>query len=109
MKISQAFRFEAAHRLPNVPPSHRCSRLHGHSYRIEVQLDGPVDPVTGFVADFFDMEASFADIMQALDHQCLNDVASSESDGRKHRGVDLGALETEAQISGFRAGLRDRR
>jgi 6-pyruvoyltetrahydropterin/6-carboxytetrahydropterin synthase len=75
MKISQAFRFEAAHRLPNVPPSHRCSRLHGHSYRIEIQLDGPVDPVTGFVADFFDMEAGFADIMQALDHQCLNDVA----------------------------------
>ena len=79
MKISQAFRFEAAHRLPNVPPSHRCSRLHGHSYRIEVQLDGPVDPVTGFVADFFDMEASFAEITHALDHQCLNDVAGLEN------------------------------
>ena len=79
MKISQAFKFEAAHRLPNVAPSHRCSRLHGHSYRIEVQLDGPIDPVTGFVADFFDMEASFADIMQALDHQCLNDVEGLEN------------------------------
>jgi 6-pyruvoyltetrahydropterin/6-carboxytetrahydropterin synthase len=79
MKISQAFKFEAAHRLPNVPPTHRCSRLHGHSYRIEVQLDGPVDPVTGFVADFFDMEASFADIMQALDHHCLNEVAGLEN------------------------------
>ena len=79
MKISQAFTFEAAHRLPNVPPTHRCSRLHGHSYRIEVQLDGLVDPVTGFVADFFDMEASFADIMGTLDHQCLNDVAGLEN------------------------------
>ena len=79
MKISQAFKFEAAHRLPNVPPSHRCSRLHGHSYRIEVQLDGPVDAATGFVADFFDLEASFSDIMQALDHQCLNEVAGLEN------------------------------
>jgi 6-pyruvoyltetrahydropterin/6-carboxytetrahydropterin synthase len=79
MKISQAFKFEAAHRLPNVPPSHRCSRLHGHSYRVEVQLDGPVEPATGFVADFFDLEASFADIMQALDHQCLNEVAGLEN------------------------------
>ncbi|HLJ00667.1 MAG TPA: 6-carboxytetrahydropterin synthase QueD [Bradyrhizobium sp.] len=79
MKISQAFRFEAAHRLPNVPPTHRCSRLHGHSYRVEVQLEGPVDPVTGFVADFFDMEDSFAEIMQALDHRCLNDVAGLEN------------------------------
>jgi 6-pyruvoyltetrahydropterin/6-carboxytetrahydropterin synthase len=79
MKISQAFKFEAAHRLPNVPPTHRCSRLHGHSYRIEVQLDGPVDPVTGFVADFFDIEEAFASIMKALDHQCLNDVAGLEN------------------------------
>ena len=51
MKISQAFRFEAAHRLPNVPETHRCRRLHGHSYRVEVQLEGPVDPHTGEIGD----------------------------------------------------------
>jgi 6-pyruvoyltetrahydropterin/6-carboxytetrahydropterin synthase len=79
MKISQAFKFEAAHRLPNVPPSHRCSRLHGHSYRVEVQLDGPVDPVTGFVVDFFDLEESFTNIMDALDHRCLNEVDGLEN------------------------------
>lgn len=79
MKISQAFKFEAAHRLPNVPATHRCSRLHGHSYRVEVQLDGPVDLRTGFVVDFFDIESSFADIMGALDHRCLNEVAGLEN------------------------------
>ncbi|GMO12309.1 MULTISPECIES: 6-carboxytetrahydropterin synthase QueD [Bradyrhizobium] len=79
MKISQAFKFEAAHRLPNVPETHRCRRLHGHSYRVEVQLDGPVDPHTGFVADFFDIEKSFADIMGALDHHCLNEVEGLEN------------------------------
>jgi 6-pyruvoyltetrahydropterin/6-carboxytetrahydropterin synthase len=79
MRISQAFKFEAAHRLPNVPETHRCRRLHGHSYRVEVQLDGPVDPHTGFVADFFDIENSFADIMGALDHHCLNEVKGLEN------------------------------
>lgn len=79
MKISQAFKFEAAHRLPNVPATHRCSRLHGHSYKVEVGLDGPVDPVTGFVVDFFDLEEAFANIMNALDHRCLNDVEGLEN------------------------------
>ncbi|UVO30592.1 6-carboxytetrahydropterin synthase QueD [Bradyrhizobium arachidis] len=74
MRISQAFRFEAAHCLPNVPATHKCSRIHGHSYRIEVQLDGPVDPVTGFVIDFSDLEESLVEIVNALDHRYLNEV-----------------------------------
>ena len=79
MKISQAFKFEAAHRLPNVPETHRCRRLHGHSYRVEVRLQGPVDPHTGFVVDFFELEAAFAGVTDALDHRCLNDVAGLEN------------------------------
>ncbi|MGC9952856.1 MAG: 6-carboxytetrahydropterin synthase QueD [Rhizomicrobium sp.] len=74
MKIVQAFNFEAAHSLPNVPPSHRCHRLHGHSYRVELKLEGPVDPVTGFVVDFFDIEKAFAPLLARLDHQYLNEV-----------------------------------
>ena len=79
MKISQAFRFEAALRLPGVPETHRCRRLHGHSYRVEIQMDGPVDPRTGFVVDFFDIEEGFADIVDVLDHRCLNDVEGLEN------------------------------
>ena len=79
MKISQAFTFEAAHHLPKVPPSHRCRRLHGHSYRVEIHLEGPVDPETGFLADFFDIEAAFQPILADLDHFCLNDVAGLEN------------------------------
>ncbi|MFO1128876.1 MAG: 6-carboxytetrahydropterin synthase QueD [Rhodospirillales bacterium] len=74
MRITQAFRFEAAHRLPGVPATHRCHRLHGHSYRVELTLEGPVDPVSGFVVDFFAVEAAFQPLLARLDHWLLNEV-----------------------------------
>jgi 6-pyruvoyltetrahydropterin/6-carboxytetrahydropterin synthase len=79
VKISQAFRFEAAHLLPNVAAGHRCSRLHGHSYRVELRLEGPVDPVTGFVADFFAIEAACNPLLERLDHRYLNDIEGLEN------------------------------
>jgi 6-pyruvoyltetrahydropterin/6-carboxytetrahydropterin synthase len=74
MKITQAFTFEAAHRLPNVPVTHRCFRMHGHSYRVELRLEGPVDLETGFVVDFFDVEHAFKPLLEQLDHHCLNEI-----------------------------------
>lgn len=79
MKITQAFTFEAAHRLPKVPQTHRCHRMHGHSYRIEVTLEGPVDPETGFVIDFFDVEDAFGPLLKRLDHYCLNEIEGLEN------------------------------
>lgn len=79
MKITQAFTFEAAHRLPKVPATHRCHNMHGHSYRIEVTVAGAVDPATGFVVDFFDIEAAFVPLLRQLDHHCLNDIAGLEN------------------------------
>lgn len=79
MKIAQAFRFEAAHRLPGVPPQHRCHALHGHSYRIELHLEGPVDPVTGFVIDFFEVERVFQPLLRTLDHHYLNEISGLEN------------------------------
>lgn len=79
MKISQAFKFEAAHRLPAVPETHRCHRMHGHSYRFELVLDGLVDARTGFVVDFFDIETAVGPLLRNLDHHCLNDVQGLEN------------------------------
>lgn len=84
MKIVQAFTFEAAHRLPNVPQTHRCYRMHGHSYRVELKLEGPVDAHTGFVADFFDVEAAFGPILKELDHYTLNDIEGLENPTAEH-------------------------
>jgi 6-pyruvoyltetrahydropterin/6-carboxytetrahydropterin synthase len=79
MKITQAFTFEAAHFLPRVAATHRCRRMHGHSYRVELRLRGAVDPVTGFVADFFAIEAIFAPVLARLDHHCLNEIEGLEN------------------------------
>jgi len=74
MEIFREFTFEAAHRLPHVPGDHKCSRLHGHSYRVEVHVHGEVDPATGWVMDFADIKAAFQPILDQLDHYYLNEV-----------------------------------
>jgi 6-pyruvoyltetrahydropterin/6-carboxytetrahydropterin synthase len=79
MKITQAFTFEAAHRLPNVPTTHRCYQMHGHSYGVGLELEGTIDPVTGFVVDFFDIENAFAPLLARLDHHCLNELEGLEN------------------------------
>ena len=71
--------FEAAHRLPNVPPGHKCSNLHGHSYRCEVAIVGDVDPVTGWFVDFADIAAAFAKVHKKVDHRYLNEVVGLEN------------------------------
>ena len=79
MDISKTFRIEAAHRLPNVPPGHKCARLHGHSFAIEVHVKGPVDPELGWVMDFADMKAAFAPLFERIDHRYLNEVSGLEN------------------------------
>lgn len=69
------FTFEAAHRLPNVPAGHKCARLHGHSFAVEVHVSGELDPELGWVLDFADLKAAWAPLDQALDHYYLNDIA----------------------------------
>ena len=74
MKIFRAFTIEAAHRLPNVPAGHKCARLHGHSFRIELHLSGPVDAHSGWVMDFADVKQAFQPIYDRLDHHYLNEI-----------------------------------
>ncbi|HEX3541207.1 MAG TPA: 6-carboxytetrahydropterin synthase QueD [Acidimicrobiales bacterium] len=74
MDVFREFGFEAAHRLPHVPEGHKCARLHGHSFRVEVHVQGDVDPSTGMVIDFAEIKAAFAPLHDQLDHRYLNEV-----------------------------------
>jgi 6-pyruvoyltetrahydropterin/6-carboxytetrahydropterin synthase len=79
MEIFKEISFEAAHRLPNVPAGHKCERLHGHSFRVEIHLRGPVDPQAGWVLDFGDIKKAFAPIYDQLDHRYLNEIDGLEN------------------------------
>lgn len=79
MDVFRDFTFEAAHRLPNLPDGHKCTRLHGHSFRVEVRVRGTIDPVSGMVIDFADIKAAFAPLHDQLDHHFLNEVEGLEN------------------------------
>lgn len=74
MEVFKEFGFEAAHRLPSVPEGHKCARLHGHSFRVELHVRGPVEPSLGWVMDFADIKAAFKPFLETLDHNYLNDI-----------------------------------
>jgi 6-pyruvoyltetrahydropterin/6-carboxytetrahydropterin synthase len=79
MDVFRVFQIEAAHRLPNVPEGHKCARMHGHSFRIEIHVSGPVGWESGWVMDFADLRKSFQPLYDQLDHHCLNDIEGLEN------------------------------
>ena len=79
MELYKEFSFEAAHRLPNVRDGHKCSRLHGHSFRVTLYVTGPVDPTLGWVIDFADIKRAFGPTLDRLDHYYLNEIEGLEN------------------------------
>ncbi|MDR3388541.1 MAG: 6-carboxytetrahydropterin synthase QueD [Rudaea sp.] len=79
MDIFKIFQIEAAHWLPRVPPGHKCARMHGHSFRIEVHVRGEPAADSGWVMDFADVKTAFAPVFERLDHRCLNEVDGLEN------------------------------
>lgn len=79
MELFKEFTFEAAHRLPNLPPTHKCSRLHGHSFLVRVHIEGDVDPRLGWVIDFGEMKQAMKPIIDRLDHYYLNEIEGLEN------------------------------
>jgi 6-pyruvoyltetrahydropterin/6-carboxytetrahydropterin synthase len=83
MRIYKEFLFEAAHYLPSAPIGHPNSRVHGHSFRARIVIDGEPNAETGLVFHFDDLAAAIADAQEALDHRLLNEV----------EGLDMPTLE----------------
>ena len=74
VRLSKSFRFEAAHALPTFPEGNKCRRLHGHSFRFEVVVEGDVDPALGYLIDYGDIKRICDPIVRRLDHYYLNDI-----------------------------------
>lgn len=79
MNIYKEFTIEAAHLLPHVPDGHKCKRLHGHSFRIEIHVGDDVDQELGWVMDFAQIKDSFEPVFKQLDHRYLNDIEGLEN------------------------------
>ena len=84
MQLFKVFQIEAAHRLPHVPAGHKCARVHGHSFRIEVHVEGPVDPHLGWVMDYAEIKMAFAPLFDALDHRYLNEIDGLDNPTSEH-------------------------
>lgn len=79
MEIFKEFTIEAAHRLPNVPEGHKCSRLHGHSFKIEIYVSGEIGADSGWVMDFADIKHAFQPLYEQLDHHYMNEIEGLEN------------------------------
>ncbi len=79
LELRKTFQFEAAHLLPHLPKSHKCRRLHGHSFKVDVAVAGECDPKLGWVIDYADISKAFQPIWKKLDHFYLNEIPGLEN------------------------------
>ncbi len=76
--LTKTFGFESAHHLPCFPEGHKCRRMHGHSFRVDVVIEGEVDPKLGYLQDFAEVKAAIKPVEVMLDHQVLNELPGLE-------------------------------
>lgn len=78
-ELRKTFKIDAAHRLTGLPPGHKCARLHGHTFSIQVVLEGELDPRSGVVMDYNQIRAEVEPVLEQLDHRYLNEVPGLEN------------------------------
>lgn len=83
VRITKRFEFAAAHRLPNVSVEHKCFKMHGHNFAVEITCEGDLDD-RGFVVDYAEIAAAWQPLHKLLDHQTLNDVDGLDNPTSEH-------------------------
>ena len=79
IELRKTFQFEAAHLLPHLAPTHKCRRLHGHSFQVEVAVAGEIDPKLGWLIDYAEISDAFRPLLERLDHYYLNEITGLEN------------------------------
>ena len=87
VELSHKFSFDSAHSLPNVPEDHKCRRLHGHTFHVEVQVSGPVGETSGWVMDYGQMKEVVRPVIAQLDHRHLNEIEGLENPTSEHISI----------------------
>ena len=78
-RLTKEFRFEAAHTLPSLPEDHKCRQMHGHSFKVEISIEGVVDETIGWVYDHKKISEAMRPLLDRMDHSYLNDIEGLES------------------------------
>ena len=107
VELRKTFQFEAAHLLPYLPETHKCRRLHGHSFVVDVVVEGPCDPKLGWLMDYADISAAFKPIHDQLDHYYLNEIPGLENPTSENLAV--WPERSAARPPAWRPGARHRR
>jgi 6-pyruvoyltetrahydropterin/6-carboxytetrahydropterin synthase len=84
VELRKTFQFEAAHLLPYLPETHKCRRLHGHSFKVEIALAGECEPKLGWLMDYAEISEAFKPILERLDHYYLNEIPGLENPTSEH-------------------------
>ena len=79
VRLTKDFTFEAAQTLPKAPEGYKCRRMHGHSFKVEISVEGTVDPATGWFYDHAEISAAMKPLVQQLDHAYLNEIAGLDN------------------------------
>tara|TARA_Y100001970_G_C14182709_1_gene830732 strand:- start:1457 stop:1813 length:357 start_codon:yes stop_codon:yes gene_type:complete len=79
MIIYREYYINSARFLPNLEDNHICSQLHGHTYNIKISVKGPIDPISGFVIDAFEIDKYFKKVHKEIDHKLLNEIKGLEN------------------------------
>jgi len=79
MKIFKKYTFDSAHFLPNVSETHKCKRMHGHTYHLTVFIEGKIDEKYGWIIDFNDLKSVVNPVIEQLDHHVLNEIEGLEN------------------------------
>lgn len=87
VELRKTFQFEAAHLLPHLPDNHKCKRLHGHSFKVDLVLEGECDPTLGWLMDYAEIKQRFQPVWDQLDHRYLNDVEGLENPTSEHIAI----------------------
>lgn len=79
VQLVKSITFEAAHYLPSFPEGHKCRRMHGHSFRVEIKVSGEIPEGEYHLIDYGEIMEIVEPLRKRLDHYCLNEIEGLEN------------------------------
>ena len=77
--LIHTLRSASARRLPRPPPEHPCHNVYGLAFYLDIHVAGDLDPATGWVFDFAEIERAMKPARDRIDHHYLNDIEGLEN------------------------------